>query len=235
MRVCHPVILASAGTASFCLIIAAESHDKAWGTKKYIYIKHQQKNTQTTGSDHCPGFSCCILTTQTCGCNPVFYRYFSSVNKTPKHKPRLKNHQNQKALLPEVASDSSCLCVSSCCLHAAKATASLASVGLAPDCKGLRGALRHRMGGSPSGVCPVFPSPPPQQPRAPRLLPRHWCAPRERGACSGQVLLGVNGIPVPSEIRFLHRYFCSKTKLGTRDVQLVTKPPFKTWAGWNNT
>lgn len=29
VRVCHPVILASAGTASFCLIIAAESHDKA--------------------------------------------------------------------------------------------------------------------------------------------------------------------------------------------------------------
>lgn len=96
MRVCHPVILASAGTASFCLIIAAESHDKAWGTKKCIYIKHQQKNTQTTRSDHCPGFSCCMLTTQGCGGNPGFYRSFSWVNKTPKHKPRVKTTRIKK-------------------------------------------------------------------------------------------------------------------------------------------
>ena len=42
-----------------------------------------------------------------------------------------------------------------------------------------------------------------------------------------KALLGVNGISVPSEIHFLHRYFCSKTELGTRDVQLVSKTPFK--------
>lgn len=52
---------------------------------------------------------------------------------------------------------------------------------------------------------------------------------RERGACLGQVLLGDNGTPVPSETqRFPHRCFCSKAELGVSDVWRVTKPPFKT-------
>lgn len=34
----------------------------------------------------------------------------------------------------------------------------------------------------------------------------------------GAGFLGVNRIPVPSKIRFPHRYFCSKTKLGERGI-----------------
>lgn len=127
--------------------------------KKCIYIKHQQKNTQTTRSDHCPGFSCCTLTTQGCGGNPGFYRSFSCVNKTPKHKPRLKTHQNQKALLPEGASDSLRVCVSSCCLHTAKATASLQAWDWPLCARGFKGHCGQQdcTGGQPQWGSPGFP------------------------------------------------------------------------------
>lgn len=84
------------------------------------------------------------------------------------------------------------------------------------------------------GFAQISPTPPPQQPWTESFFLCHWCVPSHRGDCSRQGFLGVEGIPVPHKIHFLHRYFCSKTKLGMYGVQLVTKPPFKTWAGRNN-
>lgn len=141
MRVCHPAILASAGTASFCLIIAAESHDKAWGTKKYISTKHQQKNTQTMESDHCPGFSCCTLTTWACRGNPVLYGSFSSVNKTPQHKPKLKKPPKPKSPAPRRSERFIMFVCQLLPPSCSKSHRIPANVGPAPEWKGLRGAL----------------------------------------------------------------------------------------------
>lgn len=175
-----------------------------------------------------------MLTTQACGANPGFYRSFPCVNKTPNNKHRLKTYQNKKALLPEGVSNSLCLCISSCCLHTAKVTASLQAQVWPLYARGFDELQWDLMGGSPNGVCPDFPSPPPQQSWAQSLFLCTDLFPSHRGAYSGQALLGVEGIPVPHKIHFLHRYFCSKIKLGMCGAQLVTKAPFKTWAGRNN-
>lgn len=110
-----------------------------------------------------------------------FLQIFFLGNKTPKRKPRLKNHQNQKALLPEGASDSLHVCISSCCFHTAKATASLQAWDWPLCARGFKGHCGQRdcTGGSPSGVRPAFPSPPAQWPQVPSLLPCRWCVPAE--------------------------------------------------------
>lgn len=103
----------------------------------------------------------------------VFYRTFPWVTKTPNNKPRLKTYQNKKALLPEGVSNSLCLCVSSCCLHTAKVTASLQAQDWSLYARGFDELQWDLMGGSPNRVCPAFPSPSLQQPREQSLFPCH--------------------------------------------------------------
>lgn len=234
MRVCHPVILASAGTASFCLIIAAESHDKAWGTEIYIYICHKNRRTPKP-HDQTNILASAILRSQHKSVDRILsvYRPFPSANKTlsqefSKALPEEQGTHSIHTLAPIAFTtaehrlsrhhpDSPGQAWESCYTGLPQVTQIFWS--WAGSCRDWSPAVCE-VAAAEAAFCAR---------ESWSILASMGPALEEWGVCLGQVFLGDNETPVLSATQsFPHRYFCLKAELGVSDVWPVTEPPFKT-------